>query len=332
MAEASQRKKIAPLTILAVLFLIYFLYQHLIVGIRALFFFFLLPLFILSVLEIRFAISPQTKFKQFVRPPLVMIFYYFALLIIFILVVFLFSQLTGQGKLNLPPYSYARCAWLSHIPEDWECRDNWEGSTRFLTASDPNKKDTLIQLQILTSSNKPLPFSCINLIPATLPRIALYAAATIPMHCLGFSSLMYRADFDDSGSFRLISKNVPLGLFLANLDNMTQGNHTSDSDNLTTNHIYKITPLTQKIKFSGSYVFELHNTNFCKEDGSGLNEEVKVRVGERHILATASIKSAQICTLMIELPVDDIVEAKYRVSVEVNGFKQWLEDKVEFIY
>lgn len=249
---------------------------------------------------------------------------FLAFTLAFLSLILLPIKLDKSILLDREKYSY--CAWLTNVPNNWHCQDNWDDSTRYLTAYNPANKDEYLQLQI--EGNHPLHNDCLNLYPA-IPRFFMPSASgiTVPMRCVDNGEMLYRADWDqDNRHFRLIGKQIDLGLFLSNLDMHHGGMNRGGS--YTTNDVYSLTP-TSFSTTGKRYEIDMYltKTNLCRDDNT-LKEQIYLSLDGTYPIDIVEIKTDPECVIQLRLRIHNLKPGTYPVISTVNGLTQQLKDKI----
>lgn len=120
------------------------------------------------------------------------------------------------NKLTQNKETLQTCSWLKVIPKNLQCSDNWNNRLRRVIAQ--NTEQTLE----LTIGYHPLQEAgCLNVFPANFPRRPSASCLAIPFWCIQDRKIFLRADWEQDGwHFHLKGHNIPLSLFLFNLDNV----------------------------------------------------------------------------------------------------------------
>lgn len=228
------------------------------------------------------------------------------------------------------PAKYAKCAWLNHVPKDWLCRDEWNGSQRHLISYNPKDLDQYVELQI---SERIYPFKhiCTSVFPVNFAISPSPSGQTSPYLCLSTKDIFYIASWEqDSVDFRLIGHKVSLKSFMSQLHKpgYPGNNESSEVANRTLNTQYAIAPEEITIDKNNTNYIHLLHTNLCvKEKGSDsfrLHEQIGVRIKNTPILKEdITILDGEECILNVPIP-QDISPGTYDVFTEIN----WLEQKL----
>ncbi len=287
----------------------------------------LLPVFLccVGITYVSLLDSPKKQFLSYkVIGAMFATSIFLAITLAFLSLIFLPIKLDKSTLLDREKYSY--CSWLTNVPNNWRCQDNWDDSTRYLTAYNPANKDEYLQLQI--EGSRPLHNNCLNLYPA-VPRFIMPSASgiTVPMRCVDNGEMLYRADWDqDNRHFRLVGQQIDLELFLSNL-NMYQGG-MNRGGSYTTNDVYSLTPTTFTMTGKGYEIdMNLTKTNLCRDDNT-LKEQIYLSLDGTYPIDIVDIKTDPDCSIQLRLRIHNLKPGTYPVISTINGLTQQLKDKI----
>ncbi|MBI4080787.1 MAG: hypothetical protein HY430_03390 [Candidatus Levybacteria bacterium] len=136
------------------------------------------------------------------------------ILVLFLALEILIYRSNYQGE-NLTKKDMKSCSWIDAVPNDWKCKDNWDGNNRVIKAEDGEKYFQLMIVPYTERQKASRP--CTPLLPEIIPHRPSASGITLPMWCFGQGTYQLAEWEQDGFFFQFLAYKAPTNLYLHNL-------------------------------------------------------------------------------------------------------------------